>query len=73
MLRHVPLLTLAVMLGPVLAGLWGTVRPAFGHLPGAGLTGPTLDAFRALLAWPGLEQALRLSVSTGVLATACRC
>ncbi|WP_084861960.1 ABC transporter permease [Salibaculum halophilum] len=58
------------MIGPVLAGLWGALLPALGHLPGAGLTGPSFDAFRTLLAWPGLEQALRLSVTTGVLATA---
>jgi putative thiamine transport system permease protein len=69
-LRHVPLLTLVVMIGPVLAGVWGTFLPAFGHLPGAGLTGPSLEAFRALLAWPGLGQAVWLSVSTGILATA---
>ncbi len=69
MLRHVPLLTLVVMLGPVVAGLWGTVLPAFGHLPGAGLTGPSLVAMRDLLDWPGLRQAVGLSVVPGLLAT----
>ena len=48
MLRLLPALTLLVMLGPVIAGLWGTVLPAFGHLPAAGLSGPTLDPFRML-------------------------
>ncbi|MEM9787646.1 MAG: ABC transporter permease, partial [Pseudomonadota bacterium] len=43
-----PALTLLAMLGPVAAGLWGTFLPAFGHLPAAGLTGPTLDPFRDL-------------------------
>lgn len=58
------------MLGPVIAGLWGTVLPAFGHLPAAGLTGPSLDPFRTLLDWQGLGAASRLSVSTGLIATA---
>lgn len=58
------------MLGPVAAGLWGTVLPAFGHLPAAGLTGPSLDPFRDLIAWAGLPRAVFLSLSTGLLATA---
>ncbi|MEP4638707.1 MAG: ABC transporter permease, partial [Yoonia sp.] len=65
-----PALTLLAMLGPVLAGLYGTVLPAFGHLPAAGETGPNLNAFRALFVWPGLADAARLSVTTGLLATA---
>lgn len=64
-----PALTLLAMLGPVIAGLWGTVMPAFGHLPAAGLTGPTLDPFRALFDWAGLPRAMFLSISTGLLAT----
>lgn len=68
-LPFLPLMTLMVMLGPVLAGLWGTIGPAFGHLPGAGLNGPNLDAFRALLDWPGLARAVTLSLTTGVGAT----
>ncbi|WP_394155535.1 ABC transporter permease [Loktanella salsilacus] len=62
----VPALTLLVMLGPVLAGLYGTVLPAFGHLPAAGLVGPNLDAFRALLDWPGLPRSVMLSLTTGI-------
>ncbi len=58
------------MLGPVIAGLYGTILPAFGHLPVAGETGPNLDAFRALFAWPGLPDAARLSLTTGLIATA---
>lgn len=58
------------MLGPVVAGLWGTLLPAFGHLPAAGLTGPSLDPFRALLDWQGLWVASRLSLTTGLVATA---
>ncbi|MFZ3581198.1 ABC transporter permease [Loktanella sp. DJP18] len=66
----VPALTLVAMLGPVLAGLYGTVLPAFGHLPAAGLTGPNLDAFRALAAWPGLPRSVTLSLTTGLATTA---
>jgi len=57
------------MLGPVAAGLWGTFLPAFGHLPAAGLTGPSLDPFRDLFGWGGLPRAVMLSLSTGLLAT----
>ena len=57
MLRFLPALTLLAMLGPVVAGLWGTVLPAFGHLPTAGLDGPSLDPFRELFAWGGLGAA----------------
>ncbi|WP_373634866.1 ABC transporter permease [Yoonia sp. SS1-5] len=64
-----PVLTLLAMLGPVAAGLWGTVLPAFGHLPAAGLTGPSLDPFRELFGWAGLPRAVLLSVTTGVIAT----
>ena len=68
-LPALPLLMVIAMLGPVAAGLYGTLLPAFGHLPAAGEYGPNLDAFRALFDWPGLRAAMRLSVTTGVLAT----
>ena len=63
-----PMLTVLVLLGPVAAGLWGTVLPAFGHLPAAGQSGPSLGPFRALLDWPGFGPAVRLSVVTGLAA-----
>ncbi|MCF2905991.1 ABC transporter permease subunit [Octadecabacter sp. CECT 8868] len=69
MLRFLPAVTLFAMLGPVIAGLWGTVLPAFGHLPAAGLMGPSLDPFRTLMDWAGLTSASRLSLSTGLIAT----
>ena len=64
-----PAVTLLAMLGPVLAGLYGTLLPAFGHLPAAGEVGLNLNAFRALFDWPGLPDAVRLSLTTGILAT----
>jgi len=69
-IRAVPPLTLLLLLGPVAAGLWGVIRPAFGVLPAAGFAAPSLDPFRALADWPGLGAAVRLSVGVGLLATA---
>ncbi|WP_424944885.1 ABC transporter permease [Aliiroseovarius crassostreae] len=63
-----PSLTLLAMLGPVAAGLYGTILPAFGHLPAAGLTGPSLDPMRDLIAWPGFWPSVRLSFVTGMVA-----
>ncbi|WP_111537828.1 ABC transporter permease [Palleronia aestuarii] len=57
------------MLGPVAAGLWGTILPAFGHLPAVGLDGPSRVALDGLLDWPGLAAAVRLPVTTGLAAT----
>lgn len=62
-------LTLLALLGPVLAGLWGTLRAAVGHLPELGMQGPSLAPVTALLEWPGLWAAVRLSLVTGGLAT----
>jgi len=68
-LPALPTLAVLVMLGPVAAGLWGTILPAFGHLPAAGLTVPNLAPFQALFTHPGLSQSVYLSVMTGVAST----
>ncbi|MBC2835167.1 ABC transporter permease [Paragemmobacter straminiformis] len=60
-LRALPRLTLALMAVPVLAGLAGTLMPAFAD-------GAT--AFRDLAAWPGLPRASALSLGTGLASTA---
>ena len=70
LLPVLPAMTLLAMLGPVIAGLYGTVLPAFGYLPAAGLTGPTLSPFYDLFDWAGLPRAMMLSVGVGVGATA---
>ncbi|MFP7674745.1 ABC transporter permease [Marivita sp. S0852] len=57
------------MVGPVAAGVLGTLAPAFGFLPALGGTEVTLDAFRMLFDWPGLSRASLLSLSTGLVAT----
>lgn len=69
LLPILPILTLLAMLGPVVAGLYGTVLPAFGHLPAAGLTGPSLNPFIQLFDWAGLPRAVMLSIGVGVGAT----
>ena len=68
--RHIaPAIAICVMVGPVLAGLAGSVPPAFGWLPVLGGTALTLDPFRALLATPGLAQSVALSLSSGLVTT----
>ncbi|MEM7497028.1 MAG: ABC transporter permease subunit [Pseudomonadota bacterium] len=58
------------MLGPVAAGLAGTVAPAFGWLPALGAIDPGFEPFRGLVAEPGLAVSVRLSLTTGLAATA---
>ena len=64
-----PLLTIAVLLLPVGAGLAGVLAPAFGWYPALGGTSLSLDPWRALLDWPGLPDAVWLSLTTGLGAT----
>ncbi|NNE85151.1 MAG: ABC transporter permease subunit [Alphaproteobacteria bacterium] len=68
-LRVFPLITLALFLGPVAAGLIGTMLPAFGYLPALG--GETLSwaPWRSLLAAPGLGESVRLSFVSGLATT----
>ncbi|MBL3565681.1 ABC transporter permease, partial [Rhodovulum sulfidophilum] len=68
-LRAAPALTLALMLGPVLAGLAGTLAPALGIFPALGGRSLSLEPARALADWPGLPRAIRLSIGTGLAAT----
>lgn len=69
LLRLAPAITLLLMLGPVGAGLVGTVLPAFGYLPAIGGHALTLAPFRALLAEPGLAMSAALSLGTGLVST----
>ncbi len=69
LLPALPTLTILAMLGPVAAGLYWKILPAFGHFPAAGAYGPNLDAFRAIFAWPGFSEAAWLSIRTGLIAT----
>jgi putative thiamine transport system permease protein len=65
-----PLVTLLVMLGPVVAGVLGTLAPAFGYMPALGGHGISFTAFAMLFDWPGITRASVLSVTTGIVATA---
>lgn len=60
-LPALPRLTLALMAGPVLAGLLGTAYPALRD---------DAAAFRTLFAWNGLPRAAALSLGTGLASTA---
>ena len=59
-LRWAPRVTLALLVLPVMAGLLGTLIPAFSN---------DIKGFRALLEWPGLWRAVLLSLGTGLAAT----
>ena len=66
-LTLVPRLTLAALVLPVGAGLWGVIAPLLGLVQITGAD-PT-EAIDALLAWPGLGPSALLSVTTGASAT----
>ncbi|MHC8494675.1 ABC transporter permease [Thalassospira sp. SM2505] len=57
------------MIGPVSAGLIGTLLPAFGILPALGGTGPGLDPWVTLFEQPGLWHSVRLSLVNGLIAS----
>ncbi|MGH9158593.1 MAG: ABC transporter permease, partial [Vicinamibacteraceae bacterium] len=69
LLPWTPTFTLAILLGPILAGVAGTLAPAFGWLPALGRDTVGLAAWHDLLAWPGLSRSAVLSVTTGLLST----
>jgi putative thiamine transport system permease protein len=65
-----PALTLTVLLGPLLAGFFGTLAPALGYLPVLGGDSLSLEPLAGLVAWPGLPRAIALSLGIGLAATA---
>lgn len=68
-LRAAPALTLALFLGPVAAGLAGTVAPAFGWLPAIGGEALSLAPWRTLVSTPGFPASVVLTLTTGFAAT----
>lgn len=64
-----PGLTLVLLLGPVLAGVLGTLLPAFGYLPILGGDSPSVAPWQALLAHPGVLKGAGLSLSVGLGST----
>jgi putative thiamine transport system permease protein len=69
LLRYLPAVTLLVFLGPVVAGLLGTVLPAFGYLPVLGGERFSLEPWRQLAVAPGIGSAVRVTLVSGVLST----
>lgn len=70
MLKHIPALTLFVLIGPVLAGLLGALLPAFGILPTLGGTQATLAYFEDVFITPGVIRSSCISLFVGLLTTA---
>ncbi len=67
--RLAPFVVILLLTIPVLAGLAGTVLPAFSYLPALGGTSFSLGAFRAVFAEPNIARSMVLSLWTGLAAT----
>lgn len=63
------LVVIFLLAGPVLAGLAGTLLPAFGFLPVLGETNFSLAPFQRLFRMPGLGHSIALSFVTGLTAS----
>lgn len=68
-LRQVPRVTVAVFLVPIVAGVLGTVLPAFGWLPAIGGRSLTVAPWARLFSEPGIGDAIVLTLATGLIAT----
>ncbi|HZS81820.1 MAG TPA: ABC transporter permease subunit [Stellaceae bacterium] len=64
-----PLVTIALFLVPIAAGLGGTLLPAFGWFPAIGGMHLSLRPWAMLFAYPGFATALRLTLAVGIGAT----
>ena len=65
-----PPLTILLLAGPVLAGLAGTLLPAFGYLPALGGDALSLAPFMELAAQPGIQRSAWMSYYTGLASAA---
>ena len=65
----VPGITLAAFALPIVAGLAGTLLPAFGYLPAIGGQSLSLQPFLDVVAWPGFATGVRITLASGLLAT----
>ncbi len=68
--RLAPYAVILLLTGPVLAGLMGTILPAFSYLPALGGASFSFGAFRAVFAEPNIGRSVFLSLWTGMAATA---
>ncbi len=66
LVRAAPALTVAAFLLPIVAGLAGTLLPAFGYLPAIGGDALNLDGFRRLAAYPGFATSVAVTLATGL-------
>jgi putative thiamine transport system permease protein len=69
-LRLAPPLTVLALGLPIVAGVAGTLLPAFGLLPAIGQSGFSLQAWAMLFDTPGFGTSLRLTLTSGIVATA---
>lgn len=65
-----PPAAILLLSGPILAGLAGTMLPAFGYLPALGGETFSLDPLRALAAVPGIAGSALLSLKAGLVSAA---
>ena len=63
-----PALTVAAFLLPIIAGLAGTLLPAFGYLPAIGGHALGVEPWRRLFAYPGIATSIATTVGTGFAA-----
>lgn len=68
-LRQAPRITVAVFLVPIVAGLFGTVLPAFGWLPAIGGWHISIAPWVRLFSEPGIRDAIDLTLVTGITST----
>ncbi|MCV2875677.1 ABC transporter permease subunit [Rhodobacteraceae bacterium XHP0102] len=59
----------AILLGPILLGLWVSLRASLGVFPALGSVDLTLAPYRALMETPGIWAAMWLSLRTGLVAS----
>ncbi|MBK8458004.1 MAG: ABC transporter permease [Phyllobacteriaceae bacterium] len=64
-----PPLAMALLAGPIVAGIAGTLLPAFGFLPALGHSTLSVDPFYTLLAEPGLARSLVSGLGAGLAST----
>ncbi|WP_299234998.1 ABC transporter permease subunit [uncultured Halomonas sp.] len=70
LLRLMPTVVLALLAGPILAGVAMVLLPAFGHLPALGGETFSLAPWRELLDQPGLARSVSISLASGLITTA---
>jgi putative thiamine transport system permease protein len=69
-LAMAPATATVLIVAPIAAGLIGTGLPAFGYLPAIGGNALSLEPWRELASTPGFASSVRLTLQTGLAATA---